>query len=106
MPVEFVHSVQTIFRKCWAQLHSPIHVAGYALNPEFLEYQGLDENAEVMQGLDEIIAKVLPPSEQARAAAQFQRYRNGEGVVGSPIAQENIKHMPGCVWWQHFGYEF
>ena len=106
MPVEFVRSVQTIFRQHQAQLHSPVHAAGYALNPEFLDYQGLDENAEVMQGLDEMIAKVLPPSEQARAAAQFQRYRNGEGVVGSPIAQENIKRMPGCAWWQHFGYEF
>ena len=106
MPVELVRSVQTIFRERQAQLHSPVHVAGYALNPEFLEYQGLDENAEVMQGLDEMIAKVLPPSEQARAAAQFERYRNGEGVVGSPIAQENIKHMLGQAWWQHFGYEF
>ena len=48
MPVEFVHFVQTIFREHWGQLHSPVHVAGYALNPEFLEYQGLDENAEVM----------------------------------------------------------
>ena len=48
MPVEFVRSVQTIFRERWAQLHSPVHVAGYAFNPEFLEYQGLDENAKVM----------------------------------------------------------
>ena len=106
MPVEFVHSLQTIFCERWAQLHSPVHAAGYALDPEFLECKGIDENAEVMQGLDEMIAKVLPPSEQARAAAQFQRYRNGEGVVGSPIAQENIKRMPGWAWWHLFGYEF
>ena len=106
MPLEFVHSVQTIFREHQAQLHSPVHAAGNALNLEFFECQELDENTEVMQGLDEMIAKVLPPSEQARAAAQFQRYRNGEGVVVSPIAQENIKRMPACAWWQHFGYEF
>ena len=48
MPVEFVRSMQTIFRKHWAQLHSPVHAAGYALDPEFLECQGIDENAEVM----------------------------------------------------------
>ena len=48
IPLEFVHSVQTIFRQRWAQLHSPVHVAGYTLDPEFLECQGLDENAEVM----------------------------------------------------------
>ena len=45
MPVKFVCSVQNIFRECWAQLHSP---AGYALDPKFLECQGIDENAEVM----------------------------------------------------------
>ena len=106
MPVEFVHSVQTIFREHQAQLHSPVHTAGYALDPEFLECQGLDENVEVMQGLDEMIAKVLPPGEQAQAAVQFQRYCNGEGVVGSPIAQESIKRMPGWAWWQRFRYEF
>ena len=48
MPVEFVCSVQNIFRECWAQLHSPVHVAGYALDPELLECQGIDKNAEVM----------------------------------------------------------
>ena len=48
MPAEFVHAVQTIFHEHWAQLHSPVHATGYALNPEFLECQGLDENAEVM----------------------------------------------------------
>ena len=48
MPVEFVRSVQTIFRERWAQLHSPVHAAGYALDPEFLECQGIDKNAEVM----------------------------------------------------------
>ena len=106
MPVEFVRSVQTIFREHQAQLHSPVHVAGYALDPELFECQGIDKNAEVMQGLDEMIAKVLPPSKQARAAAQFQRYRNGEGVVGSTIAQENIKRIPVYTWWQDFGYEF
>ena len=46
IPLEFVHSVQTIFRELKAQLHSPVHAAGYALDPEFLECQGLDKNTE------------------------------------------------------------
>ena len=48
IPVELICSVQNIFRECWAQLHSPVHVAGYALDPEFLECQGIEKNAEVM----------------------------------------------------------
>lgn len=112
----------------WEYIHSKMHAAGYALDPEYL-YSG-DGNAldvATMQGLMEVVerlslrhiiqravdpnqaAKVLTlesvqvQEHGARAMEQFSSFRNKEGVFTKGMVIASAKSLPPSQWWSLYG---
>lgn len=59
------------------QLHSPLHVAGYFLNPQyFYDKSKFNEDGEVGKGLMTYVERCFPdPEQQSRVFSQLQDYR-------------------------------
>ncbi|KAG1665603.1 hypothetical protein FOA52_003250 [Chlamydomonas sp. UWO 241] len=65
MSARDIKDMQTAWRNRWNQLYSPLHAAGYALDPQFQLVAG--HNEEVTSGLLEMVEKMLPkPEDQVK----------------------------------------
>jgi hypothetical protein len=88
-----------IIDKRWdCQLHRPLHVAGFFLNPDFsYENQNLDFDSEVMNGFYNVLAKLEPDeSVQDKITREIFIYRNAQGLFGTPMAIRQRKTIaPG-----------
>jgi hypothetical protein len=112
----------------WEYLHSRMHAAGYALDPEYL-YNGDGGNLDhaTMTGLIEVIErlslramiqaahdphdaakrlKLSSPSVQKHAAEcikQFAGFRKREANFTKPLVVECASKMAPSQWWATFG---
>lgn len=84
-------------------LHTCLHATGYLLDPE---YHGQEQERveEVMLGFHEFIAKTHPNVEdRAACVAQYEKYRNKEGLFAIDTAWVAARLMPAHAWWLQFG---
>ena len=89
------------FRKRWDNFASPLHAAGFALDPEF---QGVRFSAEVMRGLRKVCKTMLSNEEAKSAMLGHAAYVAKEGDFGETMVLELTKDMPTYQWWiQHGG---
>lgn len=94
--------IHTRFNKRWEQLHSPLHAAGYVLDPEFLSHQQHPE--EVMEGFLQVVERMLPdPHDQQLVMEQLTRFRAQEGIFARAVVREGAKTMPAHAWWSLYG---
>eukprot|EP00253_Pinus_taeda_P013226 PITA_13226 len=103
------------------QLHSPLHAAGYFLNPQyFYDKSKFNEDGEVGRELMTCVERCFPdPEQQSRVVSQLQDYRAPSKLFAytSAIRQRskmlpvfstsnllltNPYHLLG-LWWQNFG---
>jgi hypothetical protein len=101
--VDIVEQVQTIFRRRWEMLHSPLHAAAYAFDPEFLQ-ENVAVIAEVMDGVHTMIERLSPSPEYiAKATVQFSMFRDRS----SPLCKEGpintARQCPPWQWWRLYG---
>lgn len=112
-------------RERWEYLHSDMHAAGYALDPEFLETVGEIDSA-TQDGLTRVIEKMClrdvmlsTEDEHARALinethpevvkriAQAERelsaYQTQAGALSRPATKQNAKILPPADWWALYG---
>lgn len=74
-PASFIKAVQVSFRKRWEMVHTALHAAAYAFDPEFSEV-GIYELPEVMEGVTTMIERLSANSDAAAAAfEQLDQYR-------------------------------
>ena len=116
----------TIHSARWEYLHSVMHAAGYALDPEFMMMQSSMDEA-TQEGLmtvverislrDEIEASANPTAAaktlkvesdevQARIAKtmmELATYQKRDGVFSKPYVIANAKEMPPATWWAMYG---
>jgi hypothetical protein len=108
VPQAVAQLVQQVWKNRWDFMDSPMHGAGYCLDPEFLTDDGLGagntEDACVTQ-LFTMIKKLLPEEEQQAARQSYQSFRAGEGKFGSDEALEDAPCTPAHLWWDLFGTE-
>ena len=113
------------FDKRWEYLHSPMHAAGYALDPEHLFAEG-DLDVHTNKGLQTVVERLcladcidLEKNEakkkelkidsdpvQERVAAcmiQFAEYRKKEGPFAKKHVMIAAKQMAPATWWKTFG---
>lgn len=87
----------------WRMLHTCLHAAGYLLDPE---HYGQDQERveEVMLGFHEFVGKTHENvADQAECVAQYECYRNKQGLFASATAWAAAKIMPAHAWWLQFG---
>ena len=114
----------------WEYLHSPMHSAGYALDPEFMEMTEKDEATQT--GLITIVERIalrdelataeeLPSSNThrielvkkmmdhpnvqdriAKTMAELVTYQQREGIFTKPFVIAGAKTMAPAVWWDTY----
>ncbi|XP_058002223.1 uncharacterized protein LOC110636882 [Hevea brasiliensis] len=103
---EKYRTIFEIIDKRWeSQLHRPLHIAGYYLNPEFFySNEKINEDVEVVTGLYQVIARLIPSKEeQDKIMAQLPFYQNAKGIFGMDMATRNRKKVSPATWWLTYG---
>lgn len=91
------------FEGRWEFFHSPLHYAGFALNPANVQdaYVG-DE--QVVEGLMQVLEKWEPVAEvQGRVLAQFAAYRSQVGLFARECVKAAAHTLLPYAWWRTFG---
>eukprot|EP00253_Pinus_taeda_P027500 PITA_27500 len=88
------------------QLHRPIHVAGYFLNPQY-HYKAKESGAlrgEVRDGLIDCIDRMIPlESNQLEIHRQVTTFSNASGTFGKNLAKIAREADEPAQWWEAFG---
>lgn len=92
----------TLVNKRWEFLHADIYAAAYALNPVNMDIDVQTDN-EVMQGLRNMLRKLLTEEEYHVALSQFADFKNKVGTFGSDEARKSAVCMEPYKWWQMYG---
>ncbi|KAI3873146.1 hypothetical protein MKX03_031522 [Papaver bracteatum] len=97
----------TVIDEIWDdQLHSPIHAAGYYLNPGLFYFKDFYADNEVKAGLLCCIVRIVEDErEQDLIASQFDKYRNASGTFGDGDAVDQRATLAPAKWWSLYGGE-
>jgi hypothetical protein len=107
VPQQTKRKLQQIWEKRRNMMDSPLHGAGYCLDPEFLSDSGLsaDNKADAcVQDLLAIMEKLIPnAADQDKARASYAAFRAREGLFGSDAATRDRSKWPAHQWWEMYG---
>ncbi|RZC70968.1 hypothetical protein C5167_034143 [Papaver somniferum] len=97
----------TVIDEIWDdQLHSPIHAAGYYLNPGLFYFKDFYADNEVKAGLLCCIVRIVEDErDQDLIASQFDKYRNASGTFGDGDAVDQRAMLAPAKWWSLYGGE-
>ncbi|KAJ8642385.1 hypothetical protein MRB53_019079 [Persea americana] len=86
------------------QLHSPLHAAGFFLNPHFFcSIQG-DVHTEVMSGMLDCIERLVPDIKiQDKINKELSSYKNASGDFGRKMAIRARNSLFPADWWSTYG---
>ncbi|XP_057870338.2 uncharacterized protein LOC131076993 [Cryptomeria japonica] len=98
------HPIWDIIDRRWqTQLHRPLHVAAYYLNPTFQFRPDFKADEEVLSGLYSVIER-MSPGHSSSIVQDLEAFSNVEGEVFSRLfCKENRTKMQADRWWQMFG---
>ena len=113
----------------WEYLKSPMHLAGYALDPEYLaherrrpggalistiekmamryEYSRLTSNPDSLSG--PMLARKLTVDDPGvqrlagEACVELASYHDSAGVLSRPFVKDQAKTLPPAHWWSMYG---
>ncbi|GLJ45394.1 hypothetical protein SUGI_0955760 [Cryptomeria japonica] len=96
-----------IDRRWDGQMHTPLHVAGYFLNPLlFYKTDFLEIDAEIKRGFFKCLEKMFPDLEKFDAATvKLEVYKHANGFFSSRAAIQSRKTIQPAAWWASFGDE-
>ena len=93
---------EIIDRRWDCQLHRPLHVAVYFLNPEFFydNRSEIERDEEVMAGLYKCIQRLVPNiNQQDKILEELTSYKREEGLFGLKMAKrQRKKKAPGICF--------
>ncbi|XP_026447559.1 uncharacterized protein LOC113348074 [Papaver somniferum] len=89
------------------ELHSPLHAAGYYLNPSIF-YNPSFSNSKVMRKglLDCIETLETDPSAQDILIKHMKFYEDAEGSFGKPMARGARDSLAPAAWWSLYAVEY
>ncbi|KAF5452866.1 hypothetical protein F2P56_027824 [Juglans regia] len=88
-------------------LHSPIHAAGYYLNPSLFYSSDFFGDAEVAFGLlSSIVRLVQDQRSQDMISRQLEEYRHARGSFEEGSALDQRTNMPPALWWSRYGRQY
>ncbi|CAI0544577.1 unnamed protein product [Linum tenue] len=89
----------------WDTLFSPLHAAGYILDPRFFG-KGQGKDKHVMRGWKTVLEKYQTDSNGRRILReQLSSYWRQEGSLGEEDAVDCRDKMDPVAWWENFGSE-
>ena len=88
----------------WTQLHTPLHGAGFVLDPKFQMHKQ-SANNEVIGDFKKVCAQLLGTADGQVAYTQKTAYSNREGMFGDPWHIDAIKTTSAPLWWREYGGE-
>uniref|UniRef100_A0A5B6ZU29 DUF659 domain-containing protein n=1 Tax=Davidia involucrata TaxID=16924 RepID=A0A5B6ZU29_DAVIN len=85
-------------------LHSPLHSAGYFLNPSLFYSSDFFTDAEVASGLLCCIVRMVEDKHvQDLVSLQVDKYRAAKGAFGQGSAIDRRSNIPPALWWSYYG---
>ncbi|KAM3737671.1 hypothetical protein ACB098_09G074200 [Castanea mollissima] len=102
----YKENFEIIGRRWDCQLHRPLHVAGYFLNPEFFydNRSKIERDEEVMAGLYKCIQRLVPNiNQQDKILEELTLYNREEGLFGLEMAKRQRKKKALANWWSAYG---
>ncbi|KAK2649321.1 hypothetical protein Ddye_016810 [Dipteronia dyeriana] len=85
------------------QLHRPLNGAGWFLNPEFF-YNTRNVDDEVANELYTCIERLVPDVEtRCVIDLELSKYKNAEGLFGSPMGVRMRGKISPAEWWDSYG---
>jgi hypothetical protein len=102
LPAARKNEVKQLANNRWNMLYSPMHAAGFVLNPEFQTYDQ-HANEEVMEGFWQMVNKLAPAESHGKIAQQRSKYKNREGLFSIPAAINAASTMAAHALWLEFG---
>ncbi|KAF5466243.1 hypothetical protein F2P56_016188 [Juglans regia] len=88
-------------------LHSPIHAAGYYLNPCLFYSSDFFGDAEVAFGLlSSIVRLVRDQRSQDLISRHLEEYRHARGGFEGGSALDQRTNIPPALWWSHYGRQY
>jgi hypothetical protein len=95
---------QKIIDECWDKNgYSPLHAAGYFLNPQFHYSPGYRDDIKVKRGLQHCITRmVADPEERSKIEIQLDDFDKGVNDFGHPIAAITSAEEIPAIWWASF----
>lgn len=106
VPAAVMEQVKKVWQDRWAFMDSPMHGAGYCLDPEHLCDEGLglsNASDSSVHDLMTMIRRLLQQEERQAARLSYAAFRAGEGIFGSEDALEDAPCMPAHQWWETYG---
>jgi hypothetical protein len=101
-PANHRNDVVRLLSERWEMLHSPMHAAGFVLDPQYQTYDQ-HANEEVMEGFWDTVAKLAPSADHPTIVQQLQKYKSRVGLFGREVALNSVPYMPAYSWWVSFG---
>ncbi|GFQ01468.1 hypothetical protein PHJA_002290700 [Phtheirospermum japonicum] len=91
----------------WTEtLYSPLHSAGYFLNPNLFYSTDVYIDPEVATGmLCCIVRTTTDPEAQNRITVQMEKYRIAAGAFGLGCAADQRYDVSPVAWWSEYGIE-
>jgi hypothetical protein len=119
LPMAVKRAVSDIWRKRWDFLDSPMHGAGYCLDPENLDDAGITADNlgdRCIIDLNTILERMLQVTDEdgccdeeataeavASAMLEYASFRAREGAFGLSTAAAVADRLPAHQWWEVYG---
>ncbi|XP_058779267.1 uncharacterized protein LOC131653196 [Vicia villosa] len=89
------------------QLHRPLHVAGYYLNPMLHYKPNFKADNEVKQGMYACLKRMMGGDMNMvnKIDGQLEDFKSKKGFFGSEIAQRGLENKTPTQWWESYGDE-
>ncbi|XP_050213239.1 uncharacterized protein LOC126664745 isoform X2 [Mercurialis annua] len=102
---DILNQLEGLIENKWDLLFSPLHAAGYILNPRYIgKFQTKDKS--VMRGWKATLERYESESTVRRLLReQLSAYWRLEGSLGEEDAVDCRDKMDPVAWWENFGFE-
>lgn len=103
--VSIVNQLQVLIEDRWDALFSPLHAAGYILNPRYFG-RGQNKDKTVMRGWRATLGRYeCEGSVRQTLREQLSCYWRLDGSFGDEDAVDCRGKMEPVAWWENFGFE-
>ncbi|CAK9150514.1 unnamed protein product [Ilex paraguariensis] len=100
-----LNQLDVLIENRWDMLFSPLHAAGYMLNPRYFG-RSQTKDKTVMRGWKATLERYEHDSAARRVLReQLSLYCRLEGPLGEEDAVDCRDKMDPVVWWENFGFE-
>jgi len=100
-----LNQLERLIENRWDELFSPLHSAGYILNPKYFG-KGQSKDKTIMKGWKTTLERYECESAVRRVLReQLSSYWRLEGSLGEEDAVDCRDKMDPVAWWENFGFE-